>query len=91
MPSPPQGEPGPKHVNVIIQMTEVTFNIGIIVLPVSHLYNLWLVITYLNFACPWMHKATDRDVCFKQMRAFQEETGNGKSFIQCILPSRAQM
>lgn len=25
-----QGEPGPGHVNVIIQMTEVTFNIGII-------------------------------------------------------------
>lgn len=38
--SPPQGEPGPKHVNVIIQMTEVTFNIGIITLWVSHLYNL---------------------------------------------------
>lgn len=30
-----QGEPGPGHVNVIIQMTEVTFNIGIIMLWVS--------------------------------------------------------
>lgn len=38
--SPPEGEPGLKHVNVIIQMTEVTFNIGIIMLWVSHLHNL---------------------------------------------------
>lgn len=40
MASAPQGEPGPKHVNVIIQMTEVTFNIGIIMLWVSYLDNL---------------------------------------------------
>lgn len=39
-PSRPQGEPGPRTVNIIIQMTEVTFNTGIITFPASLLYNL---------------------------------------------------
>lgn len=49
-PSSVLGQHSPKHVNVVIQMTEVTLNIGIIVFRVSHLCNLWLLIIYFDTA-----------------------------------------